>query len=88
MKKGAPAYSPNNMKIGMEGKPKSLNFYTVLLTPLEYCVNYHWHMMSDTKTIKDVLKISKTLRDLFDYYKSFIGEDGALVEAKSIFGAN
>lgn len=34
MKKGAPAFSPNNMKIGLENKEKVLNFYTVILTQL------------------------------------------------------
>jgi hypothetical protein len=45
LKKGAPAFSPNNFKIGLKEKADYIHFFTITLTEEEYYVNYHWHVI-------------------------------------------
>ena len=63
LKQGAPAFSPNNFKIGLPDKQPWVSFFTVVLLEEEYTVNYHLHILDSslTKIVTKSLYESKHL---------------------------
>ena len=64
LKNECPAFSPNNMKIGINVGSGVAHFYSILLTTQEYTVNYHWHSLDSADVLKDIVKMSHSLNEL------------------------